>query len=152
MGLHSFSWSSAFCLCLLNFYYLFLFPWTLSTLFSPGLIWYSTNWLHQKVIKLHIIVTLFTYVHCSPFHMQSCFTSTFNVKKYLLSSCLWHQRFFVSKCRWHGYTVFCSRKNFSALFPQSHWVVWAAEEARPRCSVPDSSLPRQNFTQVRPTL
>lgn len=46
-------------------------------------------------------------------------------------------------------TVF--RENLPAVLPQPHRAVWAAEEARPGCSVPDSPLPRQNFTQVRPT-
>lgn len=49
------------------------------------------------------------------------------------------------------YIVFCCRENLPAVLPQSHRAVWAAEEAGPGCSVPDSSLPRQNLTQVRPT-
>lgn len=43
---------------ILNLCSLLLFPWTLSILLSPGLIWYTTNWLHQKVIMLHIIIII----------------------------------------------------------------------------------------------
>lgn len=57
-GLLSVLPSAVWPLVYFNLFSLLLFPWTLSILLSPGLIWYSTNWLHQKVIMLHIIVTL----------------------------------------------------------------------------------------------
>lgn len=49
-------------------------------------------------------------------------------------------------------TFLCCRENLPAVFAQSHRAVWAAEEARPGRAVPDTSLPRQNLTQVRTCL
>lgn len=69
---------SSLPLGILNLFSLLLFPWTLSILLSPGLIWYSTNWLHQKVIMPHTIVTLlFLPLFTSNLSTcQSCFTGS----------------------------------------------------------------------------
>lgn len=77
-GLLSVLPSAVWPLVYFNLFSLLLFPWTLSILLSPGLIWYSTNWLHQKVIMLLIIVTLlFLPLFTSNLSTcESCFTGS----------------------------------------------------------------------------
>lgn len=64
---------SSLHLGILNLCSLLLFPWTLSTLLSPGLIWYSINWLHQKVIMAHIIVIItLLFLPLSTSNLSTC--------------------------------------------------------------------------------
>lgn len=172
---------SSLPLGILNLFSLLLFPWTLSILLSPGLIWYSTNWLHQKVIMLHIIVTLLFFYPCGTSNLSTCKTCFMRLRVCQrnpemmfelfiiwgkLSSCLSYLRWVYLNSWLRSllhylllllmklmikYAAFCCRENLPAVFPQSDRAVRAAEEARLGCSVPDSPLPRQNSTQVRPT-
>lgn len=153
---------SSLPLGILNLFSLLLFPWTLSILLSPGLIWYSTNWLHQKVIMLHTIVTLLFFFFFLPLFTsnlfstceicftgskknQMIFTEHILTLNYCTASC------FYSWSWWLNVLCVCCRENLPAVLPQSHRAVRAAEETRPGGSVPDSPLPGQNPTQVRPT-